>query len=326
MWFKNLRIYRFTQPFQMTAEALAELLSQQAFVPCNKQAEFSYGWVPPLLDQGDDYVHVANGCIMVCAKKQDKLLPASVIREALEERVAEIAEREGRTISRKQRNDLKEEIRFDLLPRAFVRSSLHFAYIAPRQGWLVVNAASDRQAEEFLEALRAAIGSLPVLPLVAKSNITQTLTEWVRESRSPAGFEFGSECELRDPLEKTSTIRCRHQDLGNTEIINHVQAGMEVARLALTWNGGIDFIIDEKLNVKRLAFADEIQEQAGELDVQDAAAQFDIEFSVMTIELAAFIDALVTAFGGVDTSRDGNSEAIVAEAIQAASKPALEEA
>ena len=43
MWFKNLRIYRFTQPFQMTAEALADSLSQQAFVPCSKQGEFSYG-------------------------------------------------------------------------------------------------------------------------------------------------------------------------------------------------------------------------------------------------------------------------------------------
>ena len=326
MWFKNLRIYRFTQPFQMTAEALADSLSQQAFVPCSKQGEFSYGWIPPLLDKGDDFVHVANGCIMVCAKKQDKLLPASVIKEELEERVAEISEREGRSIGRKQRNDLKDEIRFDLLPRAFVRSSLHFAYIAPAQGWLVVNASTDKQAEEFLEALRTAIGSLPILPMTAKSNTTQVMTEWVKAAQPPAGFEFGSECELRDPLEKTSTIRCKHQDLGATEIISHVQSGMEVAKLALTWNGGIDCVVDDKLNIKRLGFADEIQEQAEELDAQDAAAQFDIEFSIMTVELAAFINATVSAFGGVDTSRDGKPEALAAEASVAANRPALEEA
>ncbi len=304
MWFKNLRIYRFSQPFELTPENLSDLLAKKEFTSCGKQSEYSYGWVPPLLNQDGDFVHTANGCIMICAKKQERLLPTSVINEALNERIAEIADREGRVVGRKARSDLKDEIRFDLLPRAFVRSSTHYAYIVPKLGWLILNVASDKQAEEFLETLRDAIGSLPVVPLVVKNNPAQSMSNWISSSTPPKGFEIGQECELRDPLEKTSVIRCKHQDLGAADIINHVHSGMEVAKLALTWSGGIDFIVDDNVNIKRLSFADEIQEQADEVGAQDEAQQFDIDFSIMTIELEAFIHALIEAFGGLDAALD----------------------
>ena len=43
MWFKNLRIYRFTQDFTLDAEALGERLETGAFVPCGSQDLSRYG-------------------------------------------------------------------------------------------------------------------------------------------------------------------------------------------------------------------------------------------------------------------------------------------
>ncbi len=79
MWFKNLYCYRFTKPFDISAEALAEHLEAFPFNPCSNQQESSSGWVSPLGAKYPDYVHAAGGYIMVCLKRQDRVLPAAVL-------------------------------------------------------------------------------------------------------------------------------------------------------------------------------------------------------------------------------------------------------
>jgi len=302
MWFKNLRIYRFTQPFTLDANSLNEALSESTFTPCNSQDISRYGWVSPSQPKnGDDenLVHASQGCLMICAKKQEKVLPAAVINEALEERVAEISEAEGRSIYRKERQNLKDDVVMALLPRAFTRSSLQFAYISPEKGYIVINSASANKAEELLSALRESIGSLPVIPLVSKQLPHQAMTQWVTDATAPQQFELGEECELADPKESTSVIRCKYQDLKSTEINNHLKTGMIVTKLALNWLQGVDFILDDQLAIKRLRFADEVKEKATEAESEDSVEQFDIEFSVMAIELSALIDNLLLGLGGI---------------------------
>ena len=116
MWFKNIQVYRFTKPFPFTDEELAEKLAEQAFTPCGSQDMSRTGWVPPLGDPEGSFVHSANGYIMVTAKRQDKVLPAAVINEVLQEKVEEIQERDGRKVGRKERQELKDEVTFTLLP------------------------------------------------------------------------------------------------------------------------------------------------------------------------------------------------------------------
>ena len=142
MWFKNLQLYRFSKPFDLDASTLGQQLEQQAFVPCGSQDMTRSGWVPPLGRHGSEFVHATNGYLMICAKRQDKLLPAAVINEALEEKALEIESREARQLPRKERRSLRDEVYFSLLPKAFVRSSLQYAYISPRDQLLVVDAAS----------------------------------------------------------------------------------------------------------------------------------------------------------------------------------------
>ena len=312
MWFKNLRVYRFTQPFELTPEQLDQALQEQAFTPCGSQDVVQYGWVPPLGRHGESLVHAANGYIMVCAKKQEKVLPAAVVNEQVEERAIALSEQEARHVGRKERQNIKDDVLMDMLPKAFARSSLQFAYIAPQEGWLVIDSAAAKRAEELIIALREAVGSLPVIPLVSKQQPHQTMTHWLTATTAPDNFDFGHECVLKDPQETSSVIRCKHQELTSTEINSHLQAGMLVSQLGLTWHNGIDCLVDEQLTVKRLKFADEIQEQADLHDAQEAAEQFDIEFTVMTLELSAFIRALVHAFGGINEKATTVEEIMVA--------------
>ena len=302
MWFKNLQLYRFTKPFELDAETLDQQLQQYSFVPCGSQDWTRSGWVPPLGRHGSEFVHATNGYLMLCCKRQDKLLPVSVINEALEEKVGEIEAREARVLPRKERRNLKDEVIFNLMPRAFARSSLVFAYISARDNLLVVNAASAKRAEALIDDLREALGSLSVIPLAPKNLPIDIMTQWVTTGQPSQGFALGEECELRDNADISNVIRCKNQDLSAVEILSHLKTGMHVSKLALSWQNRIECLLDEKLSIKRLRFSDLVQEQADEAEAEDVASQFDVDFSIMSLELAVFIKAFVSALGGEDSS------------------------
>ena len=298
MWFKNIQVYRFTKPFAYTDQELDEKLAEQAFVPCDSQDVSRTGWVPPLGDLEGSYVHSANGYIMVAAKRQDKVLPAAVINEFVQEKAEEIQAQEGRKVGRKERQNIKDEVIFTLLPRAFTRSSKQYAYIDLKQQLLVVNAASAKKAEDFCHAMREALGSLPVVPVTTNSVPQQTMTSWMRDSVEPEGFELGTECELRDPGDEGGVIRCKNQLLTATEINSHVQAGMYASKIELVSTSGIECIVDENFAIKRIRYGDMIQDKVEEVYTGDDVERFDVDFSIMTLELSALIRALLSAFGG----------------------------
>jgi len=309
MWFKNLQLYRFTKPFELDAQTLGQQLEEHSFVPCGSQDTTRSGWVPPLGRHGSEFVHATNGYLMVCSKRQDKLLPAAVVNEALEEKVLKIEESEARKLPAKQRRSLKDEIVFSLLPRAFARSSLQYAYISPLDNLLVVNAASTKRAEELIDDLRSALGSLSVIPLASKHQPLEVMTQWVNNAQPAPGFELGEECELRDNADISCVIRCKNQDLTTAEMVSHLKTGMHVSKLALNWQQRIEFVLDEKLVVKRLRFTDLVQEQADEIEADDVATRFDVDFSIMALELSGFFKALTDAFGGEDLTQSASSNA-----------------
>jgi recombination associated protein RdgC len=294
MWFKNLRLYRLTEPFKVTPETLNSQLNRFVFSPCGKLDLVRQGFVPPLGRHSDLLVHSIPGFMMVALKRQEKILPAGVIREALEEKVQLISEQEARRVSRKERDGLKDELIFELMPKAFVKNAVEFAYIATQQGYIVINVGSASRAEDLLTALREALGTLPCLPVTTKSPIPQVLTRWLVETPEN-GFVLGEECELRASKDER-IVRCKKQDLTADEVLNHIHSGMLVSKLAFTWNDLVSGIIEEDLSIKRLRFADEIRDKAADNNPETAAEEFDNEFAIMTLEITGFIKALEQAF------------------------------
>lgn len=313
MWFKNLRVYRFTKPFEHSLEQLEEQLSALPFEPCGKQDPVRSGWVPPLGRHGDALVHATKNYWMICNKRQEKVLPSAVIKEQLEERILAISQEEDRRISRSERDQLKEEIVFSLLPRALAKSSLQFAYIALKEQMLVINASSAKRAEELLASLRDALGSVPVIPLTPQTTPIQVMTRWLQESAAADPFQLGDECELEAPKDEGRVVRCSRQDLTAEEVINHLNTGMVVRKLALNWKDAISCVVDQDWAIKRIKFADTLLDQVNDRHPESAAEEFDLDFSIMTLELSAFIEDLTQAFGGV-------------KAVEAADQPLLAEA
>jgi recombination associated protein RdgC len=301
MWFKNLLIYSFTKPFTLDADQLETQLLEKPFKSCGSQDAASRGWAAPISEDGAPLVHGAHGRLMLCLQRQEKVLPAAVVNEAVEAKVTAIKTQESRHVGRKERVEIKEQAVFEMLPRAFAKSNRIYGYIDPAAGLLVINTSSGTQAEEFMNTLRESLGSLPVVPLKPLNPIPDCMTHWLKASQAPEQFTIGGECELRDKSDASAVIRCKNLDLQAAEIISHIDSGMYVNKLEVNWNGGIECVVDDKFAIKRLKFDDLITDKLDDVDAESAAEQFDVDFVLMASEFSNFIPALVNAFGGPDS-------------------------
>lgn len=298
MWFKNLRLYRLTQPINMDAEALSELLEQNSFIPCGSQDLQRVGWVPTLGKNSETFAHEASQAILVTLKKQEKVLPASVVNELLAEKIDEIQEEQARRVYSKEKQQLKDEIMIDLLPRAFTKSRTIKAYIDTKRQWLIVDASSAAASEELLNALRNALGTLSVVPWSTTQVPEDTLTHWL-EHGVPAMFELGLEAELISKLGDGSIARVREQDLSSDEIKTMLESGKRVKRLGIIWNEHISCTLDDELAIKRIKFTDMFMESMDMADTDTVAEQMDHEFNLMVATYRDYLDALIEAMGGL---------------------------
>ncbi len=298
MWFKNLAVYRFTEPFTLSVEELEQKLEAKRFRPCGGHDESSFGWTSPLGKASEQLVHASNGFLMLCAKKEEKVIPAAVINEMLQEKIDEIEDREARKLPRKERSRIKDELIFELLPRAFAFSRKTFAYIDPKGGWIVVDAASAKKAEDLLSQLRQCLGSLPIAPLNTVDQPVSIMTDWLTNQTAPTDIIIADECELKSQADEAAIIRCKRHDLTLPEIKNHLDNDKKVIKLALNWADRLSFVLDENLAVKRLKFLDLIQDQVADIDADTEIEKFDADFSIMTMELANFLPRLLELFGG----------------------------
>ncbi|HLD67981.1 MAG TPA: recombination-associated protein RdgC [Pseudomonas sp.] len=299
MWFRNLLVYRLTQDLPFDAEALETALAAKPARPCASQELTTYGFVAPF-GKGEDapLVHISQDFMLIAARKEDRILPGSVVRDALKEKVDEIEAEQMRKVYKKERDQLKDEIIQAFLPRAFIRRSSTFAAIAPKQGLILVNAASPKRAEDLLSTLREAVGSLPVRPLTVKIAPTATLTDWVKTQQAAEHFTVLDECELRDTQEDGGIIRCKRQDLTGDEIQLHLSSGKLVTQLSLAWQDKLSFVLDDKMIIKRLRFEDLLQDQAEQDGGDEALGQLDASFTLMMLTFGEFLPQLFEALGG----------------------------
>ena len=206
MWVRALRPYRLPNRLGIDAEELERRLQTRTFSNCTPAQASSLGWVPALDDAASVLVHAAGPYWMVRLKREEKLLPATVVREQANERCAQIAKAQGRKVSRRERLAVTDEVTQDLLPRAFSRSSTIRAIIADQAGWIWIDSSSAGRSEEVLNHLREALGNLPaVLPETQKAP-AHMMTQWLMQGGVPDSIELGDEADFADQRDEGSSV------------------------------------------------------------------------------------------------------------------------
>lgn len=299
MFFKNLTIFRFKEPFSLDPEQFNECLADHPAKGCSAAQRFTFGWVNPFKNDNDLFVHAANGYYLFAACREEKVLPSTVVRQALEEKVSEVEQQEDRKLSAKQKRNMRDEIEFTLLSQAFSKKQVMYAFIDTHKQLLCIDSSSRNKAEEMTQLLRKSVGRLPLIPVETNKKVQRVLTDWVLNQNCPNNFELETSCEMFDPEQENSVIKCIQQNLAAKEIISHIQSGMLVSKLALSWHEKVDFVVDDQLGIKRIRFLDILQEQRKDVHAESKEQQIDADFTIMVHEFSHLLEALFEAFGGL---------------------------
>ena len=292
MWFRNLRLYRLVADWNNDPAKFDELLAKQPLTRCGSFDMVSRGWVFP---KDDGFVHRVNGQWLLALGVEQKLLPSSIIRQEAQERAAQIEAEQNRKVGRKELRDLRDAVAQELLPKAFSRRRTTWAWVDPVNGWLAVDAGSDAKADEFIEVLLHSVGEVRLRPLNTQVSPTAAMTAWLAANEAPVGFSIDDDLELRSAVSGQSAIRYVRHSLDGIQ--EHLARGEIATKLGMTWNDRIAFVLTDKLQLKRLAFLDILQEQA-EQSAEDANEQFDVDFALMAGELNRLFQDLLVALGG----------------------------
>lgn len=285
MWFKNLSLLRLPADFTLSAEPFERALAEHPLRSPGPLEMETRGFLTPFSREDAALSHGSGDALLFCLGEESRLLPSSVLNDAIADRVAEHEAKTGRKPGKRLRNEFREAALGELLPRAFIKRSRTGAYWDAPSRMLAVDSSGDSTAEAVATAVREALGSFPARPLATEASVTLLMSEWLIAAQLPEGFEFGDECELKDPSDNACVVRGRGHDLTSDEIREHARCGKQVTQLGLIFEGRIGFVLDTKNKLRKLRFLDVV---ADKLDAQDGADPdtiLDAEFALMSLEL-----------------------------------------
>lgn len=293
--FKNARPWRFTKPFDITPDALADQLREDQLKPIGPQEMKRSGWCPIV----DDEFVVADGCLLICLRTDERILPAHVVKRYANDKARAIEQETGRRVGRKEMQQIKDDVALELMPRAFVKTSHTLAFLAPHDGLVVVDSQSAKGAEDLLSMLRRTLGSLPVRPVAVEASPRFTMTGWLSESvETPDQIVPGEACEMHGLGEKGGKVKVKGLDLRGDEVTVHIHAGKQVVSLEAEFDGVLSGTIGEDISVKGIKWLDILREKLDDVDPDDREGRLRAEFYLTSRELLRFFAVLFAAFGG----------------------------
>lgn len=288
MWFKSTFIYQIRDPEFIQRLGQHPIHEGHGFSDCLPGQPVSMGLVPP--HRGLSELQLVQTDFAVWKlQRQERLLPASVVNETLQERVEALQQDEDRRIGRSERQDLKEQITQELLPRAFTRKQQHLIIVDRQSGWLFVQSGSESRADELTAALRDILGELPVVPLGALCRPESVWAEWLQQGTLPDGVDVADELTLFHPAEE-ATVRIKQLGWDSDEVQQLLTTGYRPQQMLLNWQDQVTLQVNEKSVLKRLRFADELLEQASTEGGDDALAEWEAGLHLMVGTLRSFAD------------------------------------
>lgn len=293
--FKNAIIYKLAST-ELSAAALSEKLSAAQFVSCGSTQDKSVGWIPPR-GEYEALVESIGGQLIAKLAIETKSVPKSEIDKQLQAVSEHIEQTTGRKPGKKERRNLQEEIRFDLLPKAFPKLKHVLVWIDQEAGTLVINAGSQSAADDVISALLHSVNDLQISLINTVTSPQAAMTQWLLSDHldMPGAFAIERECVLKSNSEDAATVKFNQHDLDNPDVRKHVTEGKLPKQLALSWDGKASFVLTETLQLKKIAFLDGVMDASGADKHED---RFDADVALATGLLAPVIAELTEALGG----------------------------
>jgi len=302
--FKNAEFFKIDGVGNVVAQLPGRVeLSANKFTPCEPQQESSHGWAVPC---GDDLLFEGSGCYAISMMIEDKIIPAATVRDAVSIKLEALEEKLGRKPRKDEKSAAKEEVLFDLRPKAFSRHSKVDGYIDYGRSLLIVDSASAAKVDMFTGLLRKTVGGSLPIKRVDSSLASILMTNMVdgRIEEEPP-FDFSDYVKTASPTKVASTAVFR----GGSPMNDDVQAaikeeGREVVELGFIFGDKVEFKLDRELKLKGIKYLDLIQDQVDALEPGTKTQAWVADFAIMSSVIGEIYDVIDDVF----TASNGDNE------------------
>ncbi|MCX8574177.1 MULTISPECIES: recombination-associated protein RdgC [unclassified Gilliamella] len=291
LWFKNAIIYQLNNDTLLDKNAIEKAIKSVPFTPCGNIDTMKMGWVSPYNDNyHDDFIVDMQGHLLLRIKKETKLLPAPVIKQALLEKIDKQEQALSRKLTKNEKATLKDEVMIDLMPRAFSKYNHYWLWIDTINKRIILDTSSFKQAEDILAILRKELGVLALTPLSIEKPVEQIMTTWVKEKLNFAPFILGDQAELKDPLEGNGIISCKNQDITSDEMMIHFDSGKWITKVKIIDERGVNFIVNNDLTLKRIKFDSSVLDENEDIGADEFDKKLEADFFIMANLLSTTIN------------------------------------
>jgi recombination associated protein RdgC len=287
--FKNAMIYRVldSTPFEdpdLLSEKLGEKVSRD---PEGSQWR-ALGFAPPT-SFNDELVFTVGKGRLFTLDFAERILPSAVIKEHAAKRIARLENMESRTLYRKEKAQIKDDVIAILLPKSHIKRS-EVRYLYHPAGLLILNCSSAKKSEDALAYLRDVLGSLKVVPLdfrdltmadlmyniLARKNGDLFTDRFSKGDAAKAEDSSGSKVTLKDAdleFETISQLLCEDfTRLINLRVVFH-QDDQPAMKLTLTQGNTFKSI---KTSSELLAKSEGEEEDGAAIFYADMLLQMDL--------------------------------------------------
>lgn len=275
--------------------SISDLLAEAALKTCPPHARLTQGWLP-IYD--DCFAQEVAGATLICMGKEERILPRSVIKRELEERVNAQETELQRQLKRTEKSQMAEEIEFELLPKAFCLQKRMYAILDSVSNHLIINTSSDTQASQLTALLRKSLPGIQIELLNHSDHLANRFSEWISNKSSiPANFELASDCLLFSPDNEKKHVNCKGYELPADEVLSLLNQGLLPSEISMKWNERIQFTLTNDLTVKRIKCLDYLLDDFNNLkELEEENQQRDASLVLLTAELRTMMSELLSYF------------------------------
>jgi len=260
------------------------------------------GWKSPLphgdlvvRDRGDLMPGSENGCVLLKLRTDARNLPAGYLKMKYAEAIASFEQKNGHKPSKSEKEDVKESVLLDLVPKAFPVPEFTYGYVDLKNNWLVINTGTAKKAEAFISFLRQTMGSLPVTPLVSKGvDVSNVLTGWVKYPDSwPSKVQVtDKKCVVENPdTDDKSKTTFDQQDMFSRGVESVLSStGKRVTQLSVEWNERFALILNKDFIFKSI--------KATDLNTAWDSKDVYADLTIMRCEFESMVGGLVGVMTG----------------------------
>lgn len=210
---------------------------------------------PPLKGEG---AMVAIGLSALMAVQfNERILPGKVRNEQLEKEVAKLEESYGHKISKREYAQLRDQVEFDLLPRAFIRRTV--VPVIFTHGYMLICTASQKRADDVCILMQGVFGeTLASWKIQTALPVSQMLTTLARDGGDSTLYPTDS-ATLKGSGKKT--IRIKDKPLEDADVVTLLEQDYTVSELGMAYgedgeDPDLAFSLNDNLTFKRVTLPD----------------------------------------------------------------------